>query len=68
MVCCLLLALVLGPVGLWAVPRARSVPDCCVDARRTTILLAGLTAVVVALCVAAWLLLPEVHRICRVFP
>ena len=49
MLCCVLLAALLGPLGLWAMPRAKleAGPDCCtVNWRRAAAI--GLIAVSVA--------------------
>jgi hypothetical protein len=58
MFCCILAALLLGPLGLWAMPRARTQdgPDCCTGARRKTMAIAGIAIAVAALCLAAVLL------------
>jgi hypothetical protein len=56
MLCCLLIALLGGPFLLWAGPRAgkSSGPDCCVDTRRTVLMITALA--VVAVCSAMLLL------------
>jgi hypothetical protein len=74
MICCLLVALVLGPLGLWVLPRAREAGgrECCAGKRRVT-RIAGFGALAVtAICLGAWVLWRSqpatFHHICRVFP
>jgi hypothetical protein len=74
MICCLLVALVLGPLGLWTLPRAREVggAECCAGKRRA-MRIAGFGALAVtAICLGAWVLSRDhaatFHHICRFFP
>jgi hypothetical protein len=74
MICCLLAALVLGPLGLWTMPRARQdgVPDCCVKSRRWMWLAAICALGTALLCFVAWILSrgdpATFHHICRFLP
>jgi len=56
MLCCIFVVAVLGPLGLWAMPRATTQggPDCCTGNRRK-MMIVGLIAVA-ALCLAGLLL------------
>ena len=58
MLCCLLAALLLGPLGLWAMPRARTQEgsDCCGPGRRQMAVVAFIVIGVAFLCLAAALL------------
>ena len=58
MLCCLLAALLLGPLGLWAMPRARTQegPDCCEPGRRRMVIVAFIVIGVASLCLVAALL------------
>jgi hypothetical protein len=73
MFCCLLAALLLGPLGLWAVPRAvkSGEADCCADSRRLILGLSVAAIAVAILCTAAvlfaWFQPGPFRHICSVF-
>jgi len=58
MLCCLAIAALLGPIGLWAVSGARRAgeADCCAGKRRGLFVIAGAVLVAAALCLAAFVL------------
>ena len=60
MLCCILVVALLGPLGLWAIPRARveGGPDCCTSHRRKMMAIGLIAAGVAALCLAGLLLSP----------
>lgn len=59
MFCCLFAALVLGPFGLWAMPRAgtQGGADCCAGSRRKIAAFGLIVAAVASLCLAAILMI-----------
>jgi hypothetical protein len=73
MFCCLFAALLLGPMGLWAIPRAKAggVPDCCNRSRHKMAIIAFVVIAAAMLCLAGYLLAgtgPEAFRhICSVW-
>jgi hypothetical protein len=73
MLCCLLAALLLGPLGFWAMPRAGKLggADCCADNRRVILGLSAAAIVVAILCTAAflfaWFQPGPFRHICSVF-
>ena len=70
MVCCMLLAIVLGPLGLWVMPSSRLNKDaaCCANTARSTV--AAIMILSGGLCLAAGLVLwsqpATFQHICRV--
>jgi len=58
MLCCILVVALLGPLGLWAIPRARMQggPDCCAGDRRKIAVFGLIAVVIAALCLAGLLL------------
>jgi len=60
MLCCIVIAALLGPLGLWAVPRARleGGPDCCVAPRRKALVIGLIALSVAALGLACLFLIP----------
>lgn len=72
MFCCILAALLLGPLGLWAIPRAgtQGGADCCVAGRRRMAIIAFVAIAAASLCLAVYVLAwtaPESFRhICSV--
>jgi len=73
MFCCLIAALLLGPIGLLVMPRAKAGvgTDCCSGSRRRMFIYICVTLVAAALCLAIYLLAgagPGAFRhICRVW-
>jgi hypothetical protein len=73
MICCLIAALLLSPVGLWAIPRLGNSAgsDCCAGNRRAIQLASLVVLAVAGLCLAmfllAWLQPVPFRHICSVF-
>jgi hypothetical protein len=71
MICCLIAALLLGPLGLWAMPRAAAGPDCCVNNQRAIQAVSMIVLAVAALCLTMalllWLQPAPFRHICSVF-
>jgi hypothetical protein len=73
MLCCLFAAMLLGPLGLWALPRvkAQGRPDCCTDNRRKMVAVGLMAVAVAALCLAGFLVTwtgpAYFQHICSVF-
>jgi hypothetical protein len=73
MICCLIAALLLSPVSLWAIPRLRKPvgPDGCTQNRRLTQVVSLGLLVVAGLCLAmfllAWFQPVPFRHICSVF-
>lgn len=55
MLCCLLAALLLGPLGFWATLRAKAGPDCCAPNRRRMAIIAAIVIAAAILCLAVYL-------------
>jgi hypothetical protein len=74
MFCCLVAALLLGPLGFWAMPRARAEggADCCAVGRRGIVVFVFAAVAMAALCLAAFLFLRtgsvDFRHICSFFP
>jgi len=58
MLCCILVVALLGPLGLWAMPRAKTQggPDCCAGNRRKMLIIGLIAATIAALCLTGLLL------------
>lgn len=58
MLCCILVVALLGPLGLWAIPRAVAPggADCCTGNRRKIAVLGLIAGAIAALCLAGLLL------------
>jgi hypothetical protein len=56
MLCCLLAAMLLGPVGFLATPRANAGQDCCAGDRRGVLARSALFLALIALCSVLFLL------------
>ena len=58
MLCCLVIAALLGPIGLWAISGVRrgGEADCCAGSRRRLFIIAGAVILAAALCLAAFVL------------
>ncbi len=72
MLCCLLFALILGPVWAWAFPRVMAGADCCSGRQRTVAIVAAAGVTGVVLCLSAWLIWGHApaafHHICSFWP
>lgn len=69
MLCCLIAAFLLGPLGLWV--RARPAgPDCCADNRRmlqaTSVIVLGVAILCLAMFMLAWFQPVPFRHICSV--
>ena len=73
MFCCLIAAVLLGPLGLWGAPRAKLAAglDCCAGRRRTFLFLSmaafGVAVLCLAMFVLAWFQPVPFRHICSVF-
>jgi hypothetical protein len=73
MLCCLLAALLAGPVGLWAVPRPNPSGGrgCCVDRRRGVLILSTMALALIAACTVVflqeWIQPAPFRHICSTF-
>jgi len=71
MLCCIFVVAMLGPLGLWAIPRAATQggPDCCIGSRRKMMFIGLIAVAVAALCLAAILLggIGPFRHICSVW-
>lgn len=58
MLCCILVVALLGPLGLWAFPRAAAPggADCCTGNRRKMAALGWIAGAIAVLCLAGLLL------------
>ena len=73
MLCCILVVALLGPLGLWAIPRAAAQgwPDCCTGNRRRMMIIGSIAVAIAALCLAGLLLSrtgpPLFRHICSIW-
>ena len=58
MLCCIFVVAVVGPLGLWAMPRVRTQggPDCCTGNRRKMMIIGSIAVAIAALCLTGLLL------------
>jgi len=59
MLCCIAIVALLGPLGLWAMPRATldGGPDCCANNRRKALVIGSIAISVAALGLACFFLI-----------